>query len=383
MFFVRAVVALVAGVALGGCGFTKVDGGGSEPADASVDPPDLSGDGEPPDQRPAPADLAGCGCGCAPTLLVSVTNRVSNVDVGGRVRRYALTADGMALACGPDLTAEDKLPAKARSLAWVPPDAVAYGSDDLKKVYVVDATTNKLRWGADLTSEPSALFPVETSKGDPVVAVGLNDTMFGDIRSLTLFDPASGASKGGWSFVDTASAMKIGPVDAMARSPRYASSVMVAGKISNNEPAAAEAMLPTGTVPTAAVPYVDTIHDGPSIRAMTTLRKGTLWRTAWLMAAASFTAPSTIYYANDTGSNPHKVIGPLGCTLADCAQAFRASSVVPDPRAADRVIAVCAAPGSTANVVTIDAAGACTMLVPAAAFPVDSYPAQLALVEVR
>ena len=76
-------------------------------------------------------------------------------------------------------------------------------------------------------------------------------------------------------------------------------------------------------------------------------------------------------------------VSVFGCTLDKCSQPFRATSVVPDPRAPDRVIAVCASPGSTGSLVQINAAGECTLLVPGSAFPTNTYPARLALVEAR
>src|SRR5258707_14640115 len=93
------------GCSQAGCGFTRVGANGPDGSidgpiseDAGEEAPDMSVAREvdaamPPDLLSPAADGATtCGCGCAPTLLVSVTNRVSNSDVGGSVRRYARTA---------------------------------------------------------------------------------------------------------------------------------------------------------------------------------------------------------------------------------------------------------------------------------------------------
>jgi hypothetical protein len=329
-----------------------------------------------------------CNCG-QPALLVAVANVNGAISNGGRILQLGLGSGGAPTMC-KTLTANKTLPDQPDSLGWFPPDGVIFGYDE--GVILLDAVKDLQRWTFqnNVAFPTRSVFPLQKDANTQVVAAGFDTTGFDDITQLDILDAKNGTKLFSWDITDAQnSPIYLGTeVPAMVQSPLDPGHIFF---IDNGFTMASD--FPAGDV---AVPFDNMPVAKPTVywamrpagNYLTTINvvkhaAGGLIRTAWLQHVSGSSTADGVFFANDDGTGP-TFTGPLTCSLAACAQPFKASDAVPDPTSTNAVITTCNSPTSNlSHVVRIDDSGTCTIVVDGNSLPNLSYPVALSIAEAR
>lgn len=350
----------------GGTGGTGGDGGGG--GNSAVD-----------DMGTA---ASGCGVG-APVLLVAMQSVDGSRQTDGSVLQYALTGTGVT-PCGPELNAANTLSKSPNSVAWIPPNSVAYGATD--SIVLLDSATDQLRWTYRPTQYgdvPLNVFPLSHA-GALAIGIGY-DTHGGQVvDTLALIDGKTGMQLNWLDVQSSTSKISLGSsVQATVQDPRDATKIVYVDNGGSSPRPLVEVDVPWDGNTVTPTTYYGQKPPGPTITTLNAVRVGNLNRFVWLQSTTSTTTGDIAYEIDDDGSGPQPY-GPLTCSNPKCVSPFKANDAVPDPTKPGRVLTTCsAANNGTAlsnvrHVVRIDGAQ-CDILIDGTTVRNLTFPAALAV----
>jgi len=304
-----------------------------------------------------------------PQLLIGVENLHNGDTGGGRVARLSLTAGGVK-ACTT---------LRGQGLIGPQPLAVAMfaggvGAAAIDGLYVVDPATDTIKWMKPATTLPTTL-PLDawsflTPQGAPVIAVAYAyNGNPPSIREIDAFDEQGNAQPGAmpWCIQETGCVQL--PLSlsilGMTQNPANLSHWLALDSATD---VAAWDVDPWNKTKTQ---YIGA-YSGYLQSIYATVANGTL-RVAWWDA---MTAAGAIRYADDKGSGPSTMAGPVVCA-SGCATILH---VVPDPTTPDGFFALCDGPTVDARtVVRMDATRGCTVVLDGKSFGAESRLSRLGL----
>jgi hypothetical protein len=324
-----------------------------------------------------------CGVG-APVLVVAMASVDGSVSQGGSVLQFAVGASGLT-HCGPTLTAGQTLNSQPGSIGWMPPNGVLYGASD--SIELLDSATGQVRWTyrpTQIGDNPVNVFPlVHGTVTD--VGIGYDTHSYGTPDTLALVDGKHGTQIN-WIDFTTSPAMKLGSdVLAMVQDPRDGTKIVYADNpLPMPHPLVETAVSWDNVTMVTPAVYDASQPTGPSIKALNTVRVGSVSRFAWMQSTSSSSSPDILYEIDDDGAGNQTPYGPLSCASTMCTQPFKSDDVAPDPTKPGRVFAICpAAMAGTAlnnvrHVVRIDG-NQCDIVVDGTQVKTLTYPAALAV----